>query len=126
MKTIYLDRDNRARVFDVGISKNIVEKFGYHPIPPNTVFRNAQNKDDAICLIFQARVVPYGDKQTSEFMTLKQWEIYVTSLLDSKMDVDTEFSRMIRALVHNAIPVGVAILLAFVGISMLMQGGAVP
>ena len=123
MKAIYLDRDNRARVFDVGISKNIVEKFGYHPIPPNTVFRNAQNKDDAICLIFQSRVAPYGDKQNFEFMTQKQWEIYITSLLDSKLDVDTELSRMLRSLMKNAISVGVAILLALVGVSMLMQGG---
>lgn len=125
MKAIYLNRDNRAQVFDVGVSKNIVEKHGYHPIPPNTIFRNAQNMDDAVCIIFQSRVVPYGDKQTTAFMELKQWEIYVTSLLDNKIDVDTELSRILRAFLKSAIPIGVMLLLVFVGLASLTQGGGI-
>jgi hypothetical protein len=121
---IYINRDNRAHVIDVSSSKNMVEKHGYHPIPSSTVYRNAQNQDDAICIVYQGRVMPQGHVQDKQSLEHLNWEIYLTSLLDGKMDVDSELSRLLHALMRYAIPVGVMVLLMFVGLSMVMSGGA--
>jgi hypothetical protein len=68
--------------------------------------------------------MPFGHSQSAESLEQLNWEIYQTSLLDGRMEVESRFERFIRELMKNAIPVGVMVLLAFVGISMLFQGGA--
>ena len=123
MRMIYINRDNKARVSEISSSKNMIEQDGYHPVPSGCVYRNAQNKDDAICIVFQGRVMPFGHSQSAESLEQLNWEIYLTSLLDGRLEVETKFERFIRMLMHNAIPVGVLVLLTFVGISMLTQGG---
>jgi hypothetical protein len=123
MKMIYINRDNKAKVSDVSSSKAMVEYDGYHPIPSSTVFRNSQNKDDAICVVFQGRVMPFGDPQKKETLNQLFWEIYNTSLLDGKMDVDSALSRFVKLLLKSAVSVGIALFFVAIGVSAIMNGG---
>lgn len=121
MKALYIDRDNRAKAFDVSSSKTMIEKDGYHTIPSSTVFRNRENRDDAICILFQGRVMPYGHSQSSDSMEQLSYEIVGTSLLDGKISVDSEMSRLMHAIISNAPQVGVMIMLIAVGVMMIME-----
>lgn len=121
MKALYINRDNRAKAFDVSSSKTMIEKDGYHTIPSSTVYRNRENKDDAICILFQGRVMPYGHSQSAGSMEQLSYEIVGTSLLDGKLSVDSEFSRFIHAIISNAGQVGIMLLFAAVGVMLLME-----
>lgn len=123
MKTLYINRDNRAKAFDVSSSKTIIEKDGYHTIPSNTVYRNRENMDDAICVMFQGRVMPFGHLQTEASMEQLSYEIVGTSLLDGKLSVDSELSRLLHSFIKNAASVGIFVILLAVGVMMMTQGG---
>ncbi|KAF5042720.1 hypothetical protein DSECCO2_509640 [anaerobic digester metagenome] len=121
MKALYINRDNRAKAFDVSSSKTMIEKDGYHTIPSSTVYRNRENMDDAICILFQGRVMPYGHSQSAGSMEQLSYEIVGTSLLDGKLSVDSEFSRLIHAIISNAGQVGIMVMFIAVGLMMLLE-----
>ena len=121
MKALYINRDNRAKAFDVSSSKTMIEKDGYHTIPSSTVYRHRENMDDAICVLFQGRVMPYGHSQSADSMEKLSNEILGTSLLDGKLSVDSELSRLMHSFLRNAPQVGVFLILAAVGVMMMME-----
>ena len=121
MKALYINRDNRAKAFDVSSSKTMIEKDGYHTVPSSTVYRNRENRDDAVCIIFQGRVMPYGHSQSQGSMEQLSYEIVGTSLLDGKLSVDSEFSRLLHSIISNAGSVGVLVIMVAIGAVMLIE-----
>lgn len=123
MKMIYITRDNKANVESISSSKTMVEKDGYHHVPNNTIYSDASGREDSITIIYQGRVLPHGNTQTKDSLEQLMYEIIATSLLDGHLDVDTAFGRFLKQLMHNAIPVGIAILFILIGLGALFQGG---
>ncbi len=121
---IYITRGNKARVETIESGKTMVEREGHHNVPGNTVYRDASGREDSIAILFQGRVSPFGDSQKQESLEQLCCTIVATSFLGGRMDIDSAAGRFLRQLIKNAIPVGVLILMAFVGLSMLFQGGA--
>jgi len=116
MKMIYVSRDNRAKVGAVTPSKTLIERHGFHKIPNSAIYRNASGQEDAICVVFQGRVLPYGDKQEKVAINGLCGEIMGTHFLGGKLDVDTSMGRFLSWLGKN----GVTVFLILLGLMLLI------
>lgn len=65
--------------------------------------------------------MPYGHSQSAGSMEQLSYEIVGTSLLDGKLSVDSEFSRLIHAIISNAGQVGIMVMFIAVGLMMLLE-----
>ena len=116
MRMIYIHRDSRVSVLRVSSAKTIIEKDGYHKIPGNCIYKDASGREDAVCVMFQGRVLPYGDEQTKDSLEQMNYEIIATHYLGGKLDVDSAWGRFFNWLKDA----GVTILLALIGLSVLI------
>jgi hypothetical protein len=123
MRAIYINKANRAKILNIRSSKKYIELAdGYHVIPPKCIYKERGMKDDSLCIILEGRVLPYGDVQAKESIELLNWEIFNTFMMKKRVDVDSQFSRILAMILKNIVPIGMAVILIGVGISV-MQGG---
>ena len=117
MHMIYVSRANRARVIPVDSSKSLIEKDGLHRIPDPCVYSCESGRDDSLCIMFQGRVLPYGDAQSKETIGHTCREIVATHYLGGKMTVDSALGRILSMLKGQ----GVTILLGLIGLTILLS-----
>lgn len=100
----------------------MIERDGLHRIPDDTIYTDASGREDSICIMFQGRVLPYGDSQTKQDIEQTCAEIVATHFLGGRIDVESRLGRILSWASKN----GVTILLILVGLSLLfgtLMGG---
>lgn len=112
---LYLRRDSHLVVEKISSGKTLIERDGYHKVPGNCIYRDASGREDAISIVFQGRVLPYGDEQTKQSLEQMNYEIIATHYLGGKLDVDSSLGRFLSWLGKN----GVTVFLIFLGIGVL-------
>lgn len=117
MRMLYLTRANTVRVSEVDLSKSLIEKDGMHRIPDTCIYACASGKDRALTIMFQGRVLPYGDKQDKATIGHTCGEIIATHYLGGKMTVDSALGRLLGKLKGQ----GVTILLILIGLTILLS-----
>lgn len=125
MRMHYISKDKRVQSVDISAGKPLVEQDGYHQIPSSAVFRHRDNKDIAIAIVLQDRVVAWGSPQDiSEINSLAK-KIRIRSVLKKDMGVDSSWSRWIRYAIKNASGIMLLMLGAGLLILFISQGGVV-
>lgn len=122
MKMIYITKDNKARVESISSSKSLIEKHGFHRVPGGTIYRNATGQEDAICIMFEGRVLPYGDKQEKGAIGSACAEIIVTHFLGGKMEVDNSLNRILGWVSKNGVTIFLILMGLMLVISAIMGG----
>jgi hypothetical protein len=65
MKLIYLTVDGRARIENAKIGTRLVEEpDGYHPVTNDSVWQDAKRLKDAVMIVVQGVLGPYGASMT--------------------------------------------------------------
>ena len=122
VRMIYISRANRARASEVSSSHSMIERDGLHRIPDDTIYTDASGREDSICIMFQGRVLPYGDSQTKMDIEQTCAEIVATHFLGGKIDVSSRLDQILSWASKN----GVTILLIMIGLTILastLMGG---
>lgn len=117
MHMLYVTRANTVRVSEVDASKSLVEKDGMHRIPDTCIYSCESGRDRALTIMFQGRVLPYGDKQDKATIGYTCGEIVATHYLGGKMSVDSTLNRLLGWISGN----GVTILLILIGLTILLS-----
>jgi hypothetical protein len=124
MLAIYLDKGQNARVEKVSADAMFIEKkSGYYTCPVDAIFRHTNYTDSPISILAEGRIVAVGDPQTEEDVTKIMKQVHFSQLLGKRVDVDSEWKRLLNMIFKNLVPIGLVFL--FIGIAIsIAQGGA--
>ena len=121
MLMLYINNANVVRVDKVKAESAFIERSGYHISPPESVFRERLNRDEAVTVVVQDRIMAFNAPQGKEDIELVMQRIDVGNYLKKPMSVDSEFMRWLKMAFKNAGPI--LIILIGIGIAFSMMGG---
>jgi hypothetical protein len=119
---LFVRTSGSIKVSKINSKQSYIEQDGgYYVVPANTVYRAKNGADDNIVIVIQNRIIPYGQVQSKNEINKTMAQIDLAKLMGLKLDIDSEFGRILREMLKN--PAAVLLILIGVGLLLAMASG---
>lgn len=129
MKLIYLTNEGKARIENAKIGTRLVEMpDGYHPVTNDGVWQDSKRRSDAVMVLMQGVLGPYGSSMTEEDTLNVLLEIELAERAFKPQSVSKMWQRSLAAMFDWFMKYGIILfIVAITGYAIVnsLTGGAI-